>query len=174
MTVEALETIKPYLDAANVDLKGFDEARHKRRTGASIEPVKRNIRLMRGMGIWVEVTTLIIPTENDSDEELRAVAGFLASVDAGIPWHVSAFHPTYKMTNLPSTPVSTVLRACKIGKGEGLRYVYGGNVPGADCENTRCYACGELVIKRWGFEVLENNLRDGACPKCGVKINGVF
>ena len=174
MTVEALETIRPFLDAANVDLKGFDEERHKRRTGASIEPVKRNIRLMREMGIWVEVTTLIIPTENDSDDELRAIAGFLASVDACVPWHVSAFHPTYKMINLPRTPMSTVLRACQIGKDEGLRYVYGGNVPGADCEDTRCYNCGAPVIKRRGFEVLENNLRNGACPKCGAKIDGVF
>ncbi len=174
MTVAALETIRPYLDAANVDLKGFDEERHLRRTGAHIEPVKRNIRLMRTMGIWVEVTTLIIPTENDSDEELRGIARFLASVDAGIPWHVSAFHPTYKMTNLPRTPVSTILRACKIGKEAGLRYVYGGNIPGEECENTHCYGCGTTLLKRWGFEVLENNLRNGKCPKCGVKIDGIF
>jgi pyruvate formate lyase activating enzyme len=174
MTVEALEVMRGWLDAANVDLKGFDEERHRRRTGASIEPVKRNIRMRNTMGIWVEVTTLVIPTENDSDEELRGIAQFLASVDAGIPWHVSAFHPTYKMTNLPRTPVSTILRACKIGKDAGLRYVYGGNIPGEECENTHCYNCGALLIKRWGFEVLENNLRNGACPKCGAKIDGVF
>jgi len=174
MTVAALETIRPYLDAANVDLKGFHEERHWRRTGASIDPVKRNIRLMNTMGIWVEVTTLVIPTENDSDEELRGIAEFLASVDAGIPWHVSAFHPTYKMTNLPRTPVSTILRACKIGKDAGLRYVYGGNIPGEECENTHCYSCGAILLKRLGFEVLENNLRNGKCPKCGAKIDGVF
>ena len=174
MTREALETIQPFLDAANVDLKGFHEERHKRRTGAGLKPVKRNIRLMKEMGIWVEVTTLIIPTENDSDEELRSVAEFIMSVDAGIPWHVSAFHPTYKMMNLPRTPVETIRRAFDIGKETGLRYVYGGNVPGENSENTRCYSCGAMLIKRWGFQVIENNLRQGSCPKCGAKIDGVF
>ena len=174
MTPEALDTLQPVLDAANVDLKGFDEARHRRRTVAVVEPVKRNIRLMREKGIWVEVTTLVIPTENDSDDELGAIARFLASVDPGIPWHVSAFHPSYRMTNLPRTPIETIRRACRIGKEAGLRYVYGGNVPGEESENTRCYACGSTLIARSGFQVRENRIRGGACPDCGVKIDGVF
>ncbi len=174
MTVEALEAIRPYLDAANVDLKGFNEESHRRRTGASIEPVKRNIRLMKEMGIWVEVTTLVIPTENDPDAELGAIAEFIRSVDAGIPWHVSAFYPTYKMMNLPRTPVSTIRKAYRIGKNAGLRYVYGGNVPGEESENTNCYSCGATLIKRWGFQVTEDNLRDGECPRCNAKIDGVF
>lgn len=174
MTPEALEVMRGWLDAANVDLKGFNEERHRKRTGASTEPVKRNIRLMREMGIWVEVTTLVIPTENDSDDELRAVASYLASVDRAIPWHVSAFHPSYRMTHLPRTPVATIRRACVIGKEAGLRYVYGGNVPGEESETTRCYECGAVLIKRWGFQVIENSLRDGSCPQCGAKIDGVF
>ncbi|MDD5556716.1 MAG: AmmeMemoRadiSam system radical SAM enzyme [bacterium] len=174
MTPEALEDARPLLDAANVDLKGFNEETHRRRTGASLEPVRRNIRLMREMGIWVEVTTLVIPTENDSDEELSRIAGFLASVDPAIPWHVSAFHPSYRMTDLPPTPVSTIRRACLIGRKEGLRYVYGGNVPGEESEHTRCYSCGAMLIRRRGFRVVENNLRGRACPGCGTAIDGVF
>jgi pyruvate formate lyase activating enzyme len=174
MTVKALETIRPYLDAANVDLKGFDEKRHRRRTGASVEPVKRNIRLMKEMGIWVEVTTLIIPTENDSDKELWAIAEYIRSIDSGIPWHVSAFYPTYKMTNLPRTPVSTIRKAYELGKEAGLRYIYGGNVPGDESESTRCYRCGTMLIRRFGFQVIENRVRDSQCPECGAMIDGVF
>lgn len=174
MTPEALELLGPVLDAANVDLKGFDEARHRRRTGAAVEPVKRNIRLMRRKGIWVEATTLVIPTENDSDEELGAIARFLASVDPGMPWHVSAFHPTYRMANLPRTPLETITRACRIGREAGLRYVYGGNVPGDESENTRCHACGAALIMRRGFHIAENRLKNGACPECGAKIDGVW
>lgn len=174
MTIEALELIKPYLDAANVDLKGFDEARHRRRTGGSVEPVKRNIGLMHEMGIWVEVTTLVIPTENDSDDELRGIAEFLVSVDRGIPWHVSAFYPTYKMMHLPRTPLATIERACGLGRKAGLRYVYGGNVHGDDSENTYCYRCGELLVRRVGFRVIENRISKGSCPSCGAPIDGVF
>ena len=174
MTPEAIELLAPVLDAANVDLKGFDKERTRRRTGAGIEPVKRNIRLMREKGIWVEVTTLVIPTENDSDEELTAIARFLASVDPGIPWHVSAFYPTYRMANLPPTPVDSIRRACRIGREAGLRYVYGGNVPGDESGNTSCHACGAALIARRGFQVRENRLRNGACPDCGARIDGVF
>lgn len=174
MTPEAIELLAPVLDAANVDLKGFDEKRHRRRTGAGIEPVKRNIRLMREKGIWVEVTTLVIPTENDSDGELTAIARFLASVDPGIPWHVSAFYPTYRMAHLPPTPVADIRRACHIGREAGLRHVYGGNVPGDESENTFCHACGAALIARRGFQVRENRLRNGTCPDCGARIDGVF
>jgi pyruvate formate lyase activating enzyme len=126
------------------------------------------------MGIWVEVTTLIIPTENDSDKELRAIAEFIKSIDKGIPWHVSAFYPTYKMTNLPRTPVSTIRKAYELGKEAGLRYIYGGNVPGDESESTRCYCCGTMLIRRFGFQVIENRVRDSQCPECGAKIDGVF
>ncbi|MCX6357831.1 MAG: AmmeMemoRadiSam system radical SAM enzyme [Candidatus Aureabacteria bacterium] len=174
MTVEALEAMRPWLDAANVDLKGFDEERHRKRTGGGLEPVKRNIKLMREMGIWVEVTTLVIPTENDSSEELRAIAEHLVSVDPGVPWHVSAFHPAYRMTNLPPTPRATIERAVKIGRAAGLRYVYGGNIPGAESEHTRCHQCGAMLITRCGFQVRENILRNGKCPSCAAVIDGVF
>lgn len=173
MTKEALLMIRPYLDAANVDLKFFDEKMHKRVCGASRDPVLETIRRMKELGIWVEVTTLIIPAKNDSDEELEKIAGFIGEVGADIPWHVSAFYPAYKMLDLPRTPVETINRARRIGLRTGLRYVYTGNIPGDEGEHTYCYNCKAILIHRLGYEIVANYIRDSRCPYCGALIDGV-
>jgi pyruvate formate lyase activating enzyme len=129
---------------------------------------------MKELGVWLEVTTLIIPGLNDSDQELKELAGFLTDVGADIPWHVSAFYPTYKMLNRPRTPAETLRRARQIGLEMGLRYVYTGNIPGEDGEKTFCYACGALVIDRFGFTIRHNYLKDGTCAQCGAVIDGVW
>ncbi len=174
MTQEALEMIQPYLDGANVDLKGFDDAKYRKVCGAKLEPVKETIRRMRAMNIWVEVTTLIIPTHNDSDTELQQIAEWIHGVDPGIPWHVSAFYPHYKMIHLPPTSASIIFRAVEIGKEAGLRHVYSGNIRGGDLEYTWCYNCGKRLIHRTGYSIRENLIVDGKCPECGTTIDGVF
>ncbi|HEK86081.1 MAG TPA: AmmeMemoRadiSam system radical SAM enzyme [Candidatus Aminicenantes bacterium] len=173
MTREALETIKPYLDAANVDLKFFKDESYKKICKGRLEPVLESIRYMRELGIWVEVTTLVIPGLNDSEEELRGMAKFLVSVDRDIPWHLSRFHPDYEYHEAPPTPVATLRKAREIGQSEGLRYIYLGNVWG-EGENTYCPNCGQLLISREGFWVKSNIIKDGYCPKCGQEIAGVF
>jgi len=174
MTQEALEMIHPYLDGANVDLKGFDAAKHQKLCGAKLEPVKETIARMRAMDIWVEVTTLVIPTHNDSDDELRQIAEWLSNVDPATPWHVSAFYPQYRLTHLPPTPAATIFRAVEIGKAAGLRYVYSGNVRGGESEDTWCAHCRKRLIHRWGFSVQENLITDGKCPACGTPLDGIF
>ena len=146
MTGEALDMIRPYLDAANVDLKSFKEKFYKEVCGARLNPVLENLRRMRQMGIWVEVTTLVIPTLNDSDQEFEEIARFILSLGPEVPWHLSAFYPTYQLLNLPRTPASTLHRAREIGMKAGLRYVYCGNIPGEEGEDTFCPHCGRRVI----------------------------
>ncbi|MEE8574281.1 MAG: radical SAM protein, partial [Thermodesulfobacteriota bacterium] len=136
-------------------------------------PVLKSIERMKELGIWVEVTTLVIPTVNDSEDELREIARWISATDKTIPWHISAFYPTYKLNDLPPTPVSILRRAKEIGLEEGLRYVYTGNVPGDEGESTYCYGCGGLLIKRVGFTVLENRIENSKCPDCGAGIDGV-
>ena len=174
MTKEALNFLHPNLDAANVDLKAFSDKFYRQMCGAKLKPVLSSIEEMKRLGIWVEVTTLIIPSLNDSDKELREIAEFIKNTGEEIPWHLSRFHPTYKVNNIPSTPVETLRRARKIGKEAGLRYVYSGNVPGDDGENTYCYSCGKPLIRRFGFQMLENVIVEGKCPRCGAVIDGVF
>ena len=174
MTKEALQIIGPYLDAANVDLKAFSNNFYKDICGGKLDFVLDSIRLMKKMGIWVEVTTLIIPTLNDSEEELRQIAQFIGEVGEEIPWHVSAFHPTYKLTDIPRTPVTTLQAARNIGLDVGLRYIYCGNIPGEEGENTFCYNCHALLIERYGYHILKKRVKNGACPDCGVMIDGVF
>jgi pyruvate formate lyase activating enzyme len=174
MTEECLNEIHPDLHAANVDLKAFTDGFYKQQCGARLEPVLRTIETMKKQGVWIEVTTLLIPGLNDDPGELRELAGFLAGVDPGIPWHISRFHPTYLLTDIESTPASTIHRARDIGREAGLRYVYTGNLPGDDGERTVCHACGELLIDRWGFSVKRNVIENGACPSCGVKVPGVW
>ncbi|MBI5196731.1 MAG: AmmeMemoRadiSam system radical SAM enzyme [Nitrospirae bacterium] len=171
--VEAARAIAPYLDANNIDLKGDDKF-YKKICGAKLQPVLDTIKLMEDSGVWVEITTLIIPGHNDSEETLRWIAGFIKSVDASIPWHVSQFYPTYKMLDTPRTPVETLRRARKIGFEAGLKYVYEGNVPGEGGENTHCPSCKELLIERLGFYIKENKMKDGACFNCKTKIEGVW
>jgi pyruvate formate lyase activating enzyme len=173
MTEEALETIKPYLDAANVDLKAFREETYKKVCKARLEPVLDSIRLMNKMGIWVEVTTLVVPGMNDSAEELHDIATFIASVSPDIPWHISRFHPDYQYTDARPTPLDTLRKAYEIGKEEGLRYLYVGNVSDL-AEDTFCPHCHERLIRREGFWVGENKVKDSRCPHCGTLIAGVF
>ncbi|UCH07846.1 MAG: AmmeMemoRadiSam system radical SAM enzyme, partial [Deltaproteobacteria bacterium] len=173
MTPEALEEISPYLDGINIDLKAFTETFYKEICGARLEPVLNTIKLSKQLGIWVEVTTLVIPKRNDSSDELRRIAEFIRDVDEGIPWHISQFYPTYQLTNLPRTPVETLHRAREIGLESGLRYVYEGNVPGRGNENTYCHGCGEILIERWGYSILKNTIVEGQCPSCGSPVAGV-
>ena len=173
MTPEALEAINPYLDACNVDLKSFREEFYQKMCKAHLEPVLKSIRLMKTLGIWVEVTTLIIPGQNDSDEELAEIARFIVDVDPDIPWHISRFHPDYNFTETPATPVETLRKAFSIGKHEGLRYIYIGNVWG-ESEDTRCPRCGTSLIQRSGFTIKKNKLVEEKCSSCGHSIAGVF
>jgi pyruvate formate lyase activating enzyme len=173
MTAEALETIHPYLDAANVDLKAFRDETYKKVCRARLEPVLDSIRLMRKLKVWVEVTTLVVPGLNDGDEELRDIARFIAGVDRDIPWHISRFHPDYKYTNTKPTPVTTLQKAFNIGKKEGLRYVYIGNVMD-EGDFTLCPKCLKPLIQRHGFWVEDNKIKDGRCPFCQTPIAGVF
>jgi pyruvate formate lyase activating enzyme len=166
MTLEALETIQPYLDAANVDLKSFDDEFYRRVCGARLQPVLDTISAMHERGIWVEVTTLLVTDLNDSEEEMSQIAGFIAGIDRDIPWHVSRFTPRYRMTDRPATPVKRIHRAVEIGQQAGLRYVYAGNVPGDTYENTLCPACGALAIGRIGYQTTVN-LKGSTCASCG-------
>ena len=170
---EALRTIAPYLDAANIDLKAFTDEFYRKVCGARLEPLLESIKLYKELGIWIEITTLIIPDLNDSEEELRQIARFIRSLGVETPWHVTAFYPTYKMTRKPPTPAETLRMARKIGLEEGLRYVYEGNIPGEPGGNTYCYNCGKLLIRRYGFSILENNIKNSRCPECGAEIDGV-
>ncbi len=173
ITPEALREIRPFLHAANIDLKGFRDEFYLSICGAKLQPVLDAIRLYREYGIWIEITTLVIPGHNDSDEELAGIAGFIKSVGEDIPWHVSRFHPTYRLDSVPITPVETLKRARIIGQQEGLRYVYEGNIPG-EGEDTRCWSCKRTLIERFGFSVKSNNIKNGACGFCGAKIDGVW
>jgi len=173
MTREALEAIHPHLHAANVDLKAFSEETYQRVMKARLEPVKESIRAMHDLGIWVEITTLVVPGMNDSDAELRRIAEFIVSVGPEIPWHISRYHPDYKDRGAAPTPIAALRRAHQIGKDAGLRYVYTGNVPGDDFESTFCYRCRSLVIERYGFTLGEYRLQKNHCPECNTMIDGV-
>jgi pyruvate formate lyase activating enzyme len=173
MTTEALEVIAPYLDAANVDLKSFRDEFYRKTCRGRLEPVLESIRFMKKLGIWIEVTTLIVPGTNDTDEELGNIARFLAEVDPDIPWHLSRFHPDYRMQEIGATPLELLKGACSIGKKAGLRYIYLGNVVGEPAE-TLCPGCRNAVIRRRGFWLERNDLRETQCPRCGTHIAGVF
>jgi len=174
MTRDCLEEIHPDLHAANVDLKAFSDRFYKEQCGARLKPVLDTIKTMREMGVWLEVTTLLIPGLNDSQEELKELARFLAETDPGIPWHISRFHPTYRLTDRPMTPIQSVRRARDIGYEAGLQYVYTGNVPGDEGENTFCHNCRTPLIERLGFRVNWNRIADGICPECGAAVPGVW
>lgn len=172
MTPEMLETFHPYLDAANVDLKAFRNKTYNRYVGAGLEPVLDTMKAMKRLGIWLEVTTLVIPGLNDDPAELRDAAQFVAlELGPETPWHISRFFPTYRMTDRPPTPIGTLRRAQEIGLAEGLHYVYLGNVAGES--NTSCHQCGRLLIRRSGYWIAENHVRDGRCPTCKSPVAGV-
>lgn len=174
MSAEALARVSPWLDAANVDLKAFTDDFYKKQCGARLEPVQATLMAMKRHGIWVEVTTLIIPGLNDAPDELTRLARFIAD-DLGTetPWHVSRFHPTYRLTDRHPTPVETLVRARDIGIAAGLKYVYTGNIPGHGGEDTLCPGCGDTVIARQGFRITANRLHQGRCRQCGTPIDGV-
>lgn len=173
MTSEALEIISPYLDACNVDLKSFREEFYRKICRGHLQPVLDSIRFMKGLHIWVEVTTLVVPYENDDEEELADIARFIAGIDPGIPWHVSRFHPDYEFADSIATPLETLQKAYSIGKREGLEFVYMGNLPG-ESEDTTCPHCKERLVRRRGFLVEENRIKGSRCPSCGTRIAGVF
>lgn len=169
---EATEIIAPHLDGNNIDLKGDDNF-YKKVCGAKMQPVLDTIKLMKQLGVWVEVTTLVIPDYNDSGEFLKWTADFIKSVDPAMPWHVTQFYPTYKLTDKPRTPVNILRKARETGIETGLKYVYEGNVPGEGGENTYCPSCGQLLIERFGFALTSVNLRDSRCNACKARIEGI-
>jgi len=171
LSSEALHYIAPYLDAANIDLKAMSDKFYREICGARLEPVLECIRQYYELGIWIEITTLIIPGYNDKEEELAQIAQFIADIDQGIPWHVTAFYPTYQLNDASPTPLSTLRRAYQIGKEKGLYYVYQGNV--GEGENTFCPSCGQLLVSRRYFSVV-NKIKNGKCPFCGEKIQGIM
>jgi pyruvate formate lyase activating enzyme len=175
MTEEMLDAFGPHLHAANVDLKSFSDDFYRKTCGARLQPVLDTLKAMKERGIWVEITTLVVPGQNDSPEELRDVAEFIAQeVGVDTPWHVSRFRPDYEMSDRHATPLSTLRQAREIGLQAGLRYVYEGNVPGSEGENTHCHNCHNLLIQRYGFGILENRILPASkCPFCGAPIDGV-
>jgi pyruvate formate lyase activating enzyme len=173
-TLEVLEYLRPWVDLYKVDLKSFDDRRY-RELGGRLQPILDSIERIHRMGFWLEVVTLVVPGFNDSERELNTIAGFLAGISADIPWHVTGFHPDYKMTAPRATSPGTLERAAAIGRAAGLVYVYAGNRPGGvgDLENTRCPDCRALLVERHGFDVLQNRITaHGACPRCHCAIPG--
>ncbi len=170
----ALRLAKPYIDAMNIDLKSFSDEFYAKVCKARLQPVLDTIRLANELGIWVEITTLVIPGKNDSDGELRKIAEFVAGVDVNMPWHVTAFHPEYKMRGVSPTSNKTLFKACEIGKSVGLKYVYAGNIADEAHESTCCPKCNAMLVRRSGFFVRVEGLRNGVCGKCGEKIPGVW
>jgi pyruvate formate lyase activating enzyme len=174
MTPGMLELIAPRLDAANVDLKSFRDDFYRKQCGARLHPVLDSLRKMKELGVWVEVTTLLIPGLNDGEEELAELVAFLVTLGAETPWHISRFHPRYRMTETPPTPASAIHMAAEIGRSAGLKYVYSGNIPGDVGENTLCAHCGRILIGRCGFAVERLDLKGSACPDCKTPLDGIF
>lgn len=173
MSKQALRYISPYLAAANVDLKSFQEEFYRNLCKASLKPVLENIVLMKELNIWVEITTLIIPGYNDSDKELKSIASFIFSLDKNIPWHISAFHPDYKFVLKEPTPLFILEKAYNIGKQSGLNFVYLGNTRTSGGENTYCPSCNKVIVEREGFFVKHKNIKEGKCLYCNEVIAGV-
>lgn len=173
MSREALEMISPYLDAANVDLKAFTEEFYVKQCGAHLQGVLESLRLMKQMGVWIEITTLMIPGLNDSPQEAEQIARFIMELGPDVPWHISRFHPMYRLLDRPPTPLQTLQRAREIGLKAGLRYVYTGNVPGDEGEYTFCHGCGRMIVERFGFHVRDNKILEGRCSFCGTIVAGL-
>jgi pyruvate formate lyase activating enzyme len=172
MTETMLDEAQGFLDAANVDLKSFSEDFYKNICHGRLKPVLASIRHMKELGIWVELTTLVIPDANDSREELSAIVRFVADTDPYMPWHISRFHPDFQFTDRGPTPISTLDMALDIARAEGLHHVYLGNVPGES--NTYCSECGKLLIRRKGYSIRRENLRGDRCDGCGARVVGIF
>jgi len=172
MSEQCLQDISTDLHAANVDLKSFSQVFYREQCGAKLDPVLDTLKTMKEMGVWLEVTTFLISGLNDSNEELKEISQFLADLDLNIPWHISRFHPTYRLTSAPAT--ASLRRARDMGYEAGLKYVYAGNIPGDDGEKTYCHNCGEILIDRFGFNVANNRIKGGCCPGCKTEIPGVW
>jgi pyruvate formate lyase activating enzyme len=173
MSAEAARQIAPHLDAINIDLKAFGDKFYKEICGVCLKPVLETIECMKALGVWLEVTTLIIPGLTDFEKKLRDIALFLKSVGQEVPWHVTKFYPVYELMDRPQTPAATLHRAREIGLHEKLRYVYKANVPGEAGESTYCYECGAVVIERSRMGLIHNRLQSAKCPECGKEIDGV-
>ncbi len=175
MSTECLDELAPFIHAANIDLKAFRDEFYKTQCTARLDPVLRNLKHIRSLGWWLEVTTLVIPGLNDSDHELAELASFIAGeLSSDTPWHVSRFHPTYKLLDRPPTPVQTLEKAERIGRDAGLHHIYVGNVHGHASNSTFCPRCNRLCIERSGFCVQHNTLQHGACAACGADVAGVW
>ena len=172
-TPEAVSLLAPVLDAANVDLKSFDDGFYRKVCGARLAPVLDSIVAMRREGIWLELTTLIIPGHNDDDGQLRALTGWIMEyLGPETPWHVSRFFPAYHWLDVPPTPPATLRRAADLGREAGLRHVYVGNAPELGLEDTTCVGCGRVLIERRGYRVTVRLAGDGTCPACGRSLAG--
>lgn len=174
MSDTVIQHLAPVVTAINIDLKSFSESFYKKVCGARLAPVLSAIRRFKELGVWVEVTTLVIPGLNDSEEELKEIATFLAGIDQEIPWHVTGFYPSYKMSEFPPTGTEKLARARELGMEQGLDYVYTGNRPGVTGEDSTCPSCGETVIRRHGFQIKSNLLLKGRCRGCGTKLAGIW
>lgn len=164
-----------FLAADNVDLKSFRDEYYRKICGGRLQPVLDTLKLLKKLGVWVEVTTLVIPGLNDSKEELTDIAGFIKNeMSDDTPWHVSGFYPTYKMTDRPPTPPQSLIKAREIGLAVGLKYVYAGNAPIPDGENTHCSNCKKTLVERYGFTIKNNVIKEGRCPDCSTPVSGVW
>jgi len=174
MSDSTIRMLAPVLTAINIDLKSFSDSFYHKVCGARLAPVLNSIARFKELGVWVEVTTLVIPGKNDSEEELAEIASFLAGIDREMPWHVTGFYPAHKMSHVPPTGTKTLVRGRQIGFDHGLKFVYSGNRPGAVGENTACPSCGETIVLRHGFQIVSNRLQAGCCPDCGHPIPGIW
>jgi pyruvate formate lyase activating enzyme len=173
-TIEAIDFAAEWLNGINVDLKAFNEDYYKRLCHARLQPVLDTISYIANeTDIWLEITTLLVPGENDSEDELKKLTDFIVTkAGPDVPWHISRFHPQYKYLDSVPTPVSSLERAYQIGKSAGLHYIYLGNLPGAKSESTFCYKCGRMLIERLGYRIIANHIKDSCCPDCGAEIAG--
>lgn len=170
-----LENLAPYIDAANIDLKAFDDSLYLKLTGGSLQPVLGTLKTLKEFGVWIEITNLVVPSWTDDLDMIRRMCQWLVKNGfENYPLHFSRFHPQYKLTQLPSTPLNTLIQARAIAEAEGCNYVYIGNVPGKGYENTRCPSCRQIVVERRGFAVLSNHIKNGKCSFCGADVHGVW
>jgi pyruvate formate lyase activating enzyme len=174
MTEPSAQALAEFVEADNIDLKSMKDEFYRKICKARLQPVLDTIERLKKLEVWLEVTTLVIPGLNDSEEELTQIAHFIKDVGVDIPWHVSAFYPTHQMLDRPRTPPATLLKARDIGLKAGLRYVYIGNIPGQGGENTHCHQCGDVLIERLGYAIRGFILQDGKCPKCQAEIDGIW
>ncbi len=174
-TAEVIQYIRPYIDCYKIDLKSFRQKNYQQ-LGGRLDNVLDTIQLLKQEGVWLEIVTLVVPGFNDSDEELKEIAGFITSVSSDIPWHVTAFHPDYHMMDPDPTPSESLIRAAEIGEAAGLHFVYAGNLPGRTgrFENTFCPACRTVLVERRGFTVLRTTIHQGRCPRCQKEVPGIW